>query len=561
VKTLAAALLLALAPAAWADDAAGDPLLSALRTELSRSAARLKNAEASPLYFLAYEAYDNFYYGLSAKEGAIADESEGRQRRLDADARVGSLQLDNTHEFKGDAAVSNSKNQEMFSLPTGPDQDALRAEIWNLTDRAYKAALDKYAKVRMNKSVTAQEDDKSGDFSSAPAVRYYLKAAAPSIDKEKFRAMLRRLSARFKPYAFIYDSEVFLSVESENRYLVNSEGSEIVAGNNFVRFGYSAYTRTGDGMGLSRDKIYDASDPAALPSEAEVERDIERSIAELKALAAAPAETPYSGPMLLEARAAAVFFHEILGHRLEGHRQKSELSGQTFSAMVGKPIMPAFISVRDDPSLPAFGAEPLRGFYRYDDEGVAAGSTALVENGVLKGFLMSRSPIKDFPASNGHGRRSSGYGAVARMGNLLVTSSNEVPYGRLRARLLEEVRKAGKPFGIVVTDISGGQTITTRDLPQSFSVNLTMGYKVYADGRPDEALRGLNLIGTPLQTFSRLLLTGDDSSVFNGTCGAESGWVPVSAVSPSLLFSEMETEKVQKSNARPPVLKPPYTDR
>ena len=174
---------------------------------------------------------------------------------------------------------------------------------------------------------------------------------------------------------------------------------------------------------------------------------------------------------------------------------------------------------------------------------------------------MSRSPIKNSPVSNGHGRRSPGFGAVARMGNLVVTSSNRVPYGRLRARLLEEARKAGKPYGIVVTDISGGQTITTRDLPQSFSVNLTMGYKVYADGRPDEPLRGLNLIGTPLQTFSRLLVTGDDDAVFNGTCGAESGWVPVSAISPSLLFSEMETEKVQKSNVRQPVLKPPYTDR
>jgi TldD protein len=180
---------------------------------------------------------------------------------------------------------------------------------------------------------------------------------------------------------------------------------------------------------------------------------------------------------------------------------------------------------------------------------------------VLKGFLMARSPIKNFQVSNGHGRRSPGFGAVARMGNLIVTSSNRIPYGRLRARLLDETRKAGKPYGIVVTDISGGQTITTRDLPQSFSVNLSMGYKVYADGRPDEPLRGLNLIGTPLQTFSRLLVTGDDDAVFNGTCGAESGWVPVAAISPSLLFSEMETEKVQKSNARPPVLKPPFTDR
>ncbi len=561
MKNLIAAFFLTLPCAAAAQTPVRDPLLSALKTELGRSAEKLKNAESSPLFYLGYEVYDSTSYWLSVREGAVSDESEARQRRLDVDARVGSPALDNTHELKGDSAAANTKGQEVSTLPVEDDQDALRAEIWNLTDRAFKVALDKYAKVRMNKSVTAEEEDKSEDFSPAPAEKTYSKAAYPALDKEKFRAVLKRLSAKFKPFDFIYDSDVFFNVETENRYQVNSEGSEIVSGNTYVYLGYSVYTRTKDGMGLSRGKTYNAADPAGLPAEQDISRDMDGSVAELKALSAAPQETPYSGPMLLENRAAAVFFHEILGHRLEGHRQKSEQSGQTFAAMVGQKIMPEFLTVYDDPGLDSFGGETLRGFYRYDDEAVAAHRTSLVENGVLKGFLMGRSPIKNFPASNGHGRRSPGYGAVARMGNLIVSSSNRVPYPRLRARLLEEVKKAGKSFGIVVTDISGGQTITDRELPQSFSVNLTMGYKVYPDGRPDEAIRGLNLIGTPLQTFSRLLATGDDDAIFNGTCGAESGWVPVSAVSPSLLFSEMETEKVQKANARPPVLKPPYTDK
>jgi predicted Zn-dependent protease len=345
-----------------------------------------------------------------------------------------------------------------------------------------------------------------------------------------------------------------------NRYQVNSEGASIVTGNTYVRFIYSLYSRTADGMDLSRVKIYDSDKPGDIPDEKVIARDIDASIAELKALRAAPPEQPYSGPVLLENRAAGVFFHEILGHRMEGHRQKSEESGQTFAKKVGQPIMPDFLSVYDDPTQYAQGGQFLRGFYRYDDEAVAARRTSLVENGVLKGFLMSRSPIKDFPASNGHGRRSEGHGVVARQGNLVAVSSKAVPYAELRRRFIDEIRKAKKTFGLLVTDISGGYTITERNLPQSFSVQVTMGYKVYADGRPDEAVRGLNLIGTPLQTFSRILVTGDDPAVFNGSCGAESGWVPVSAVAPSLLFSEMETERVQKSNAMPPLLKPPYTD-
>ncbi len=561
MKKLLAAVLLAFPCSVFAQAAASDPLLSALKTELDRSAEKLKNAEPAPLYYIGYEAYDKTSYNVSAQEGSVYSEDNRRSRQLDVDVRVGSATLDNTHEIKGDYAYTNSKSQEAFTLPVEDDPAPLRAEIWNLTDRAYKAALDQYAKVKMNKSVTAEEEDKSNDFSSGPADNFYEKYSFPAFEKAKFRGMARRLSEKFKSSGFIYDSDVSFSVQTVNRYMVNSEGSEIVTGNTYVRFIYSLYTRTPDGMELSRVKIYDSDKPGEIPGESLIAKDIDGSIAELKALRAAPPEQPYTGPVLLENRAAGVFFHEILGHRLEGHRQKSEESGQTFAKKVGQSIMPAFLTVYDDPTQYRQDGQFLRGFYRYDDEAVKAQKAVLVENGVLKGFIMNRSPIKNFPVSNGHGRRSESRGAVARQGNLIAVSSSTVPYAQLRARLIAEVKKAGKPYGLLVTDISGGFTITERSLPQSFSVQATMAYKVYADGRPDEPARGLNLIGTPLQTFARILVTSDDYGVFNGSCGAESGWVPVSAVAPSLLFSEMETEKVQKSNAKPPVLNPPFTDK
>lgn len=561
MKQILAVVLLACPCFAEAQAAASDRLLAALQTELARSVAGLKNAEPAPLYYLGYEAYDRTSYSVSARLGALYSEDSRRSRQLDVDARAGSAAQDNTHEFKGGGAAGNTRRQDAFSLPVEDDAAALRAEVWSLTDRAYKAAQDQYAKVQMNKSVTAEEEDKSDDFSTEAATVSYSKAAFPEFDRGSFRAMAGRLSEKIKPYDFIYNSEVSLAVDTVNRYLVNSEGSAIVTGSTYVRFMYSLYTRTADGMDLSRVKIYDSDTPGEIPAEPVIARDIDASIAELKALRSAPPEQPYSGPVLLESRAAAVFFHEILGHRLEGHRQKSEDSGQTFAKKVGQPIMPAFLSVYDDPSLYRYGGQFLRGFYRYDDEAVPGRKVVLVEDGVLKGFLMGRSPIRNFTVSNGHGRRSEGRGPVARMGNLVVISSKTTAYAELRKALIEEVKSAGKSYGLVVTDISGGYTITDRFLPQSFSVNATMGYKVFPDGRPDEPVRGLNLIGTPLQTFSRIVLTGDDYGVFNGTCGAESGWVPVAAVAPSLLFSEMETEKVQKSNEKPPVLKPPFTDK
>ncbi len=562
MRNLLAAALLACPILLSAQTApAPDPLLQALKTELGRSAEKLKNAESVPLYYLGYEVFDKTAYGVSAEEGAILSEETQRGRQLDVDVRVGAPSLDNTHAFKGNNSGGNSSDQESAGLPVEDDPDPLRAGIWELTDRAYKTAQDQYAKVKTNKSVTAEEEDKSDDFSKAPAETFYEKASFPGFDKARFAAMARRLSGKFKAYDFIYDSIVSFSAQTMNRYMVNSEGASIVTGNTYVRFRYTLQTRTDDGMDLSRTKIYDSDSPADVPDEAVIAKDIAASIAELKALRSAPPDQPYSGPVLLENRAAGVFFHEILGHRLEGHRQKSEDSGQTFAKKVGQPIMPSFLSVYDDPSQYRHGSQFLRGFYRYDDEAVPAQKTLLVENGVLKGFLMGRSPINNFPVSNGHGRRSEGHSTVARMGNLVAVSSRTVPYAELRRRLIEEVKKDGKPYGLIVSDIAGGFTITDRYLPQSFSVNITMGYKVYTDGRPDEPVRGLNLIGTPLQTFPRILLAGDDYGVFNGSCGAESGWVPVSAVAPSLLFSEMETEKVQKSNVRPPVLKPPFTDK
>ncbi|MDQ7772201.1 MAG: metallopeptidase TldD-related protein [Elusimicrobiales bacterium] len=537
-----------------------DPLLKALKTELDRSFSKLKDAEKVPLYFLHYGATDTDYHQVGATLGALSYENSGRERRLDADARFGSPALDNTHELKGAQARQNTREQAAIDLPLGDDEAAIRARAWELTDAAYKAALDRYAKVRTNIGVTAEEKDKSGDFSPASAETFYSPVRLPELDKAGYRGMARRLSAKFKKHGFIIRSGVSLNASAVNRYMVNSEGSAVVTGNNYLYLSYYLTARTKDGMDLSRGKFYHSDGPAGIPGEAEIAADIDRSVSELAALLGSEPSEPLSVPAILDGPAAGLFFHEIFGHRIEGHRQKSESEGQTFAKMIGQRIMPEFLRVYDDPSVREVRGQFLRGYYTHDDEAVKAARASLVENGVLKGFLMGRTPIEGFPSSNGHGRRSAGKGAVARQGNLIVEASATVPYPELRGMLLEEIKKSGKPYGLLIKDIYGGFTITQRVLPQSFTVQVLLAYKVYADGRPDEAVRGLNLIGTPIQTFSRIKAAADDAGVFNGDCGAESGWVPVSAVSPSLLFSEIETEKVSKSNNKPPLLPPPYAE-
>jgi TldD protein len=338
---------------------------------------------------------------------------------------------------------------------------------------------------------------------------------------------------------------------------VTSEGTELAMPNTTVRLVMEAQTRADDGMDLLRVETFQSSSAGGLPPEKELMGKIERMAVDLKALRKAPVAEPYDGPALLSGRAAAVFFHEVLGHRLEGHRQRDEEEGQTFTKKVGQQVLPSFLSVVDDPTTKEINGIKLAGTYSYDNEGVPAQHVDVIENGVLKNFLMSRMPIKDFEQSNGHGRNQPGLMPTGRQGNLIVTSSQTVPESELRQKLIDEVKKERKPYGLYFDDIQGGFTLTTRSLPQAFQVLPVIVYKVYPDGRPDELVRGVDIVGTPLAALTRIVTTGDKEHVFNGVCGAESGSVPVSAVAPAMLFSEMEVQKRAHGHDRPPILPAP----
>ncbi|MBI5242714.1 MAG: peptidase U62 [Elusimicrobia bacterium] len=538
-----------------------DVVLKALDAELSRTFKGLSNAENVPLYYLAYELRDTRTYDLAAKLGAIQSENDRHYRTLDVDVRVGDRKFDNTHQIKGREAWTDWSGQHQTEVSADDDEAALRADVWLRTEDAFRDAVKRYAKVRTNKAVTAEEEDLSDDFSEEEPSSFYGKADMPVADANAWKARLKRLCAAMKDYPFLYESGIRLSAKAENRYILDSEGTRVLAGNVYIRLSYNLQSRTEDGMDLERYKNYDGDSYADLPSEETILADIRKSAAELQALLKAPLTEPYTGPAIVKSRAAGVYFHEIMGHRLEGHRQKMEDEGQTFKKMLGKPVTASFISVYDDPTLKRYGKTFLRGAYAFDDEGLPAPRLALIEDGILKSFLMSRIPIKGFAKSNGHGRRSSGFEVVPRMGNTIVVASATVSFPQLRERLIDEIKRQNKPYGLVFEDIAGGFTITQRYLPQSFKVIPLLVYRVYPDGRPDEPVRGVDIVGTPLMSFTKIIAAADDADVFNGSCGAESGWVPVSGVSPSVLFSELEVEKKQKSSEKPPILPPPFHDQ
>ena len=533
--------------------AASDPLLVTMLAELNRAKSDLRKSDPAP-YYLSYTAYDQDQIMIVGAYGGLLTDTENRRRTLDVTIRVGASELDNTH------GQSRQSGMTSGTLPLQDDSAATARILWELTDRAYKRAAPAYLNVKTNNAVRAEEEDKSPDFSKeARQVHVGDKLAPPEFNRAAWEDEIRRLSSEFRNYPDVYFATVVVQVSSANSRMVSSEGSEITMPSASARMVIEAQTRADDGMDLLRVETFQAPAVSGLPGEAELSGKIEKMAADLKALRAAPVAEPYAGPALLSGRAAAVFFHEVLGHRLEGHRQRDEEEGQTFTKKVGQEVLPTFLSVADDPTLAELDGVKLAGTYDYDNEGVPAERVVVIENGVLRNFLLSRMPIKDFAKSNGHGRNQPGLMPTGRQGNLIVSSSRSVPEVQMRQRLIEEVKKQGKPYGLYFDDIQGGFTLTTRSLPQAFQVLPVIVYKVYADGRPDELVRGVDIVGTPLAALTRIITTGDKQHVFNGVCGAESGNVPVSAVAPAMLFSEMEVQKRAHGRERPPLLPPPGT--
>jgi TldD protein len=539
-----------------AQQAPADPVLAAMQQELNRSTQNLKKTPLAP-YFLSYQLTDNRAIQVSASFGALTGSTDQNTRLLDLDLRVGDYALDNTHPLRDSGPAMDFSDQlERQKIPLENDPDALRVALWHETERKYRSAVQRLQQVKANVQVKVEAEDRSGDFSHEAAETYFEPPAPFSFDKAAWEQKMRKFTAPFSQHKEIIESSAEIIAEVETRRYVNSDGSRIQISSPFYRIIISATAKADDGMELPLHQTYMSFRPDRLPDDASILKDVNRMVDVLLQLVKAPLAEPYTGPAILSGRSSAVFFHEIFGHRIEGQRQKNEDEAQTFKKKVNQPVLPDFLNVYSDPGLKSYAGTELVGYYPYDDEGVKAHRVHIVEKGILKNFLMSRAPIEGFDHSNGHGRRQQGFHVVARQSNLVVESSKQVPRSELKKLLIEQIKSANKPYGLLFDDIEGGFTFTQRVLPNAFNVRPTVVYRVYPDGK-EELVRGVDLIGTPLIAFSKIVAADDQVAVFNGVCGAESGWVPVSASSPGLLVSQIEVQRKEKSQERAPILPPP----
>jgi predicted Zn-dependent protease len=548
-----------IAPHTGHDPGAKSKLIGLMADENARWFKALQSARPAPAHFIGYTVHERRSVTIEAEAGVLLSDEDETHRVLDVEVRVGSHELDSRHSLRDPRLAAFTSLARIGSIPFGDDPKAIKHHLWLETDRRYREGVLLLGMVLTEQQVAGREEKKkkSDDFVAAQPRVFYQKKATLEYDRKSWVTRIRDCSKRAAdPKGVATRSNCRADFELNTVYYVNSEGSQLQTSWTNSRFMVQVGVKADDGMPLSRLEQAFAPTPAELPNEAKVDEMIKVVNRDLKALHKAPLADPYVGPAILEGRASAVFFHEVFGHRIEGHRQEDNLEGQTFTKQVGNEIMPDWLSVYDDPTIQRLNGMALNGFYRYDDEGVAAARAKLVEGGVLRGFVMGRNPIPGFESSNGHGRREPGNVPVARQGNLVVETKRSVTKQELLAQLIAEVKRQKKPYGMMFTDISGGVTNTTRLSFQGFKVEPVMAYRIYPDGR-QQVVRGIDIAGSPLTALANIVSAARPVETFNGICGAESGWVPVSASAPSLLLRSLEVERSFSPDDSGPVLPPP----
>lgn len=541
---------------------AADPL-PVVSAELDRAMAHWATAGEVP-HHVAIAVTDLESVSVSARDGTLALDDHGQRRSLDVDLRLGTPERDSTHDLRGMSSLDDDTRTWLAAPWDGPGEEAaLRTTLWRELDARWRDARERIVLLRADQAVRVEEEDPAADFEPRAPVTAREVPAPLGLDDARLGALrdtLVRVSDLLGSAPHVVSSEASFDARRSVTTYVDTEGSTLVHGGLRLRVGLSVRVVADDGDELRLYRGTTVQDPSRLPDAATLMAWAQQLVVDADALSRAPRATPYTGPVLLLGKAAGVFVHEVMGHRVEGERNKDESEGKTFLAYLGQRVLPADVDIVDDPTVASFGGTDLSGFYRFDDQGVPAQRAVLVDDGVFRGFLMSRSPLQGFPHSNGHGRRQPGNAPAARMGNTMLSSSAGQPVAVLRKKLLAEARAQGLSFAYVVEEIDGGFTLTGRELPNAFNVRASRTWRVYVDGRPDELVRGLDLVGTPLAAFQNVIGVGDTSEVFDGVCGAESGWVPVSAVSPPLLFRRLEFQLKEKGSERAPLLPRPDVD-
>lgn len=548
-RNLLTLLLLIITSIGWSQDKLSEILSSELKIQMEG----LSKERLAP-YYMDFKVTEHYDQSISSSFGAILNESNSHNRYFKPHIRVGDTMFDNFYYS------SQSGKSSATPITLTDNEDDIRSVIWSTVDATYKNCKSTYERNRSHFDVKIKQEDTAPIFSETKVEKYYeepLSGDKYNLDFPMWKKRINGHSAKFMSDDNIISGNAALYFNRYRKYFISSEGASVVQNETYALLQISATIKAEDGMELPLYISYFAYTPDGLPSEEKVNSDVDALIAKLIELRNSPVVSPYTGPAIMSGSAAGVFFHEIFGHRVEGQRMKSDTDGQTFKKMVGEQILPEYLTVYCDPSIRKYNGEDLNGSYNYDDQGVKGRRVDIVKDGILNEFLMSRTAIDGFPSSNGHGRAQLGYDPTTRQSNLIVESSDLKSDAELRQLLLDEVKRQGKDYGYFFKEVSAGLALTGAGQINSFNVTPLEVYRIYLDGREDELVRGVDMIGTPLSIFENISYGGGTHQVFTGMCGAESGGIPVTAIAPKMLITKIEVQQVAKNRNQPPLLPKP----
>ncbi len=538
-----------------------DPVLAVLQEELARDMAALQKEEYPP-YYMNFRLVDETGFTMRSIFGTVMGCKEEHKRYFAPQIRIGTPEFDNFKMMDQGSAIMGMTGPVAEYSPLDYDLplDGLRVSLWEEVCARYKNAVAVYNQMKQMSGMMSESEDKAPCFSPAPAECYYERRPM----QEEFAGMrkawedkLNVISAVFKGHPEIIEGKASIYCNRVRTWFVSTENASVVQNTSYNELVIEGMSRAEDGMYMPFYIRYTAASPDGFPSADKLLADAKQMVADLIASAKAPLADPFNGPVLLSGASSAAFFQEVVTPKFEGHRIKRETDGKVFKGMVGHSILPASISISDDPQAKEFMGFHLTASYLYDEQGVKAQKVKLVENGKLNDFLMSRKPIDGHPASNGHGRASFVCEPVSSQSNLLVTTTEKYSEQEMRELYLAELRAEGLEYGYYFKRIIQAVQNDSGRGVNSFILVPQQVYRVYADGRPDELVRGIHLIGTPLVIMSNIAYAGGDYGLFNGYRMTEAGYLQVSTVAPSIIVRKTETQRRARETDLPPILPRP----
>jgi len=555
IPFLAVPLLGAAEPAA-----SSDPVILAMKQELGRTMKELRLPDAAPPYYASYWVLDAAEHTIETSLGTVVSDTLNAGRFARVELRVGSPEYDNSNSDiaaeLGGMSFSESDLLSPQRVPRDEDPLSLRRALWLVTDLSYKQAVEKLERKRADKQTEIAARSEVPSFSDDRAAVYVAESAPlPALTaKNAASAAAVRVSAIFRTVPEVQRGDVRVRETTVQRRFVSSDGGLVVEPSHLGVMEIACSGQAGDGMPLRRFSFLPAKKDGTFDENA-AKAEASRVARELAALVHAPVAEDYVGPVLFEGRAAAQIAFELLGASLSGTPppEGSEGFESPLARRLGKRVLPKDFSVVDDPTLAVFDGVPLLGTYHVDDEGIVAGKTTLVENGLLRTFLMSRTPREGVSRSNGHGRSGLVGWARGAPSNLILSAKQGLSKQALHARLLAAVREEGESYGLIVTELDPSTS------PSSGAVipPAQLAYKVGLDGT-ETLVRGAELATMNVRALRGILAAGRAQAVYGVVSETRGGLdIGTSVVAPALLFENVEVHGPTAPNKRPPVVPRP----